>query len=209
MAGIEALPQRNRYVVEAVPESYEQTRSQGLEYMVSVDTVRPCIAFCCDKDAADMIAGALNAQVPVDVVEKPLAAWQVRDLAEEDKEGGKISGVVRITFSETMDGIEAVDDLVCERLAGDDGYLLSDIGFEVVGHEKDNVILVKVTANASEFFTEEELSEQCQNCGRLFKEDELVNPIPDLEQRVAPGEVMPSGECPACGAVCHTVKADE
>ena len=171
-----------------------------------IEDIDPRIACCDCKDAADMIADALNAQVPVDALEKPLAAWQVRDLAEEDKQGN-ISGVVRITFDETMDGIEAVDDLVVERLAGEDGYLLSDIAFEVVGHEKDNVILVKVTAHASEFFTEEELSEQCQNCDRLFKEDELINPIPDLEQRVAPGEIMPSGECPACGAVCHTVKA--
>lgn len=43
---------------------------------------------------------------------------------------------------------------------------------------------------------------ECQDCRRLI-DDELVVPIPDLEQRVAPGEPMPSGECPHCGAVCH------
>ena len=37
-------------------------------------------------------------------------------------------------------------------------------------------------------------------------EDELVNPIPDLAQRALPGEPMPSGECPACGAVCQPVE---
>ena len=204
MGEVEALPKRNHYTVAETPPG--DARNFGFNWRVLIEGIDPRVACCDCKDAADMIADALNAQVPVDALEKPLAAWQVRDLAEEDKQGN-ISGVVRITFDETMDGIEAVDDLVVERLAGEDGYLLSDIAFEVVGHEKDNVILVKVTAHASEFFTEEELSEQCQNCDRLFKEDELINPIPDLEQRVAPGEIMPSGECPACGAVCHTVKA--
>jgi len=204
MGEVEALPRRNHYTVAETPPG--DVRNFGFNWRVLIEDIDPRIACCDRKDAADMIADALNAQVPVDALEKPLAAWQVRHLAAEDKQGN-ISGVVRITFDETMDGIEAVDDLVVERLAGEDGYLLSDIAFEVVGHEKDNVILVKVTAHASEFFTEEELSEQCQNCDRLFKEDELINPIPDLEQRVAPGEIMPSGECPACGAVCHTVKA--
>jgi len=204
MGEVEVLPRRNHYTVAETPPG--DVRNLGFNWRVLIENIDPRVACCDCKDTADMIADALNAQVPVDALEKPLAAWQVRDLAEEDKQGN-ISGVVRITFDETMDGIEAVDDLVVERLAGEDGYLLSDIAFEVVGHEKDNVILVKVTAHASEFFTEEELSEQCQNCDRLFKEDELINPIPDLEQRVAPGEIMPSGECPACGAVCHTVKA--
>ena len=44
---------------------------------------------------------------------------------------------------------------------------------------------------------------ECQNCKFMGREEELVNPIPDIEQRVGPGEPMPSGECPACGAVCH------
>lgn len=47
---------------------------------------------------------------------------------------------------------------------------------------------------------------ECQSCGFMGREEELVNPIPDLEQRVGPGEAMPSGECPACGAVCHPTK---
>ena len=34
----------------------------------------------------------------------------------------------------------------------------------------------------------------------------LVNdtePIGDLEQRIAPGETVPAGECPECGALAH------
>ena len=206
MAGIEALPQRNHYVV--VPETNDELLEHGLKFRVAVEGIHPCIAYCEEIDAADMIGNALNAQVPVDVIETPLTAWQVRDMAEA-VEGTKISWVARITFGDIGDEMDTVNEVVCTQLAGDNEGLLSDITFEVVGHEKDSVILVRVTADASEFFIEEELTEQCQNCQRLFIEDELINPIPDLTQRVAPGEVMPSGECPACGAVCHTVKADE
>lgn len=44
---------------------------------------------------------------------------------------------------------------------------------------------------------------RCQNCGAVRDAEELVRPIPDVEERVAPGETMPYGECPDCGAVCH------
>ena len=46
---------------------------------------------------------------------------------------------------------------------------------------------------------------RCENCGNLYLFSELTNPIHDLHERVAPGEPMPSGECPAaeCRAVCH------
>jgi hypothetical protein len=44
---------------------------------------------------------------------------------------------------------------------------------------------------------------ECQNCGGTYPESGLVTPIPDLEERVAPGESMPAGECPVCGALCH------
>jgi hypothetical protein len=50
------------------------------------------------------------------------------------------------------------------------------------------------------------MSEQheCQNCAELWGEEELKE-IKDIFQRVAPGEPMPSGECPECGALCHPV----
>lgn len=52
---------------------------------------------------------------------------------------------------------------------------------------------------------------ECQNCSKRWKMGELINPIPDLEERVAPGEPMPAGECPDedCGAVCHVVEVLE
>jgi len=49
--------------------------------------------------------------------------------------------------------------------------------------------------------TEPDLQE-CQNCGSVWDAEDLRE-VEDLHMRVAPGEPMPSGECPSCGAVCH------
>ena len=42
----------------------------------------------------------------------------------------------------------------------------------------------------------------CQNCRKAWAETDL-DPIEHLEERVAPGERMPAGQCPDCDAVCH------
>jgi len=46
---------------------------------------------------------------------------------------------------------------------------------------------------------------RCQNCGKLWGEDKIVplDEVRDLLQRIAPGERVPEGECPECGALCH------
>lgn len=46
---------------------------------------------------------------------------------------------------------------------------------------------------------------ECQNCQMVWA-DKVLKDVRDLTQRVAPGEPMPSGECPSCGAVCHPVE---
>ena len=48
----------------------------------------------------------------------------------------------------------------------------------------------------------------CQNCD-LDWPDSFLNEVVDLSMRVSPGEVMPSGECPSCQAVCHPVEDGE
>jgi len=45
----------------------------------------------------------------------------------------------------------------------------------------------------------------CQNCGKEWDNGQL-NPIQDIHQRVEPGEPMPSGECPDCGALCQLIR---
>jgi len=50
---------------------------------------------------------------------------------------------------------------------------------------------------------------ECGNCGRVSDESELrhVFPdIPDLTERIAPGEPVPFGECPGCGALVHAMR---
>lgn len=43
---------------------------------------------------------------------------------------------------------------------------------------------------------------ECQDCGKAWTYDQLGD-IHDLEARLEPGDPMPAGECPECGALCH------
>ena len=45
---------------------------------------------------------------------------------------------------------------------------------------------------------------QCQNCDWVGSDGE-TNDIEDFSLRVSPGEIVPVGECPDCGAVCHYI----
>lgn len=45
---------------------------------------------------------------------------------------------------------------------------------------------------------------QCQNCRfRCWQRD--LNDLQDVLERVEPGDIMPAGECPECGAASHIV----
>ena len=47
----------------------------------------------------------------------------------------------------------------------------------------------------------------CDNCGLFFRhESELGAVFPRIHrllERIAPGEIVPSGECPSCGSLVH------
>ena len=50
---------------------------------------------------------------------------------------------------------------------------------------------------------------ECGNCGKVWDEEELTRvfpDIPDLAERIAPGEPVPFGECPDCGALVHAIR---
>lgn len=49
----------------------------------------------------------------------------------------------------------------------------------------------------------------CDNCNWTGPDEELnveFPDIPDLMERIEPGGVVPSGECPACECLCYPVE---
>jgi hypothetical protein len=48
---------------------------------------------------------------------------------------------------------------------------------------------------------------QCENCGKFFGNTwEFDQEVDDLLERVSPGEIMPYGQCPDCGALVHATR---
>jgi hypothetical protein len=49
---------------------------------------------------------------------------------------------------------------------------------------------------------------KCQGCDKVMTEKQVIplENVPDLLQRIAPGEVVPFGECRECGALCHKIE---
>jgi hypothetical protein len=47
----------------------------------------------------------------------------------------------------------------------------------------------------------------CQNCGKTFP-DHKLNEIGSggFWERVQPGDIMPTGECPSCGSLCTPIQ---
>lgn len=43
----------------------------------------------------------------------------------------------------------------------------------------------------------------CDNCTWIGEPDLTLTDIPDLLERIEPGGIVPSGECPKCGALCY------
>ena len=41
----------------------------------------------------------------------------------------------------------------------------------------------------------------CPGCESRVTDDRLVYPVPDVQEKVLPGEPMPYGECPECGSL--------
>jgi hypothetical protein len=46
----------------------------------------------------------------------------------------------------------------------------------------------------------------CANCGKGWTENQLAEITHGYWERVSPGEISPSGECPECGALCHPIE---
>jgi hypothetical protein len=46
----------------------------------------------------------------------------------------------------------------------------------------------------------------CQNCRKTFETIDLDEITHGFWERVSPSEIMPAGECPECGALCHPLE---
>lgn len=46
---------------------------------------------------------------------------------------------------------------------------------------------------------------ECSDCG-ITGDVETLDQIRNFWDRVTPGEIMPAGECPHCGALCHATQ---
>jgi len=57
-------------------------------------------------------------------------------------------------------------------------------------------------AHASDYAKDIFTLSVCQNCEKMHS-DQTLEENKDFDQRVSPGEICPSGQCPDCGAVCH------
>ena len=44
---------------------------------------------------------------------------------------------------------------------------------------------------------------ECPNCRARHNALDLIWPIPDVCEKVLPGEIMPLGECPDCGELIY------
>jgi len=52
---------------------------------------------------------------------------------------------------------------------------------------------------------------RCENCDFTCLEHNIAIRFPEIEglgQRVLPGELVPAGECPLCGALMHIIKPE-
>jgi hypothetical protein len=43
----------------------------------------------------------------------------------------------------------------------------------------------------------------CEDCGERFTDEQDLDVIDDMHERVDSGEIMPCGQCPKCGCLCH------
>jgi len=49
---------------------------------------------------------------------------------------------------------------------------------------------------------------QCANCCEMWREDQL-HAIEHWFERCEPGEIIPTGQCPECGALCYWMNGEE
>lgn len=49
---------------------------------------------------------------------------------------------------------------------------------------------------------------RCANCGKVHSDQTMVHEVRRLTERICPGDVVPEGECPDCGAFCFPLEKE-
>jgi hypothetical protein len=138
-----------------------------------------------------------------------IALGRALDTAMESLEA--VRGVLKVLGSTTPETSELITTLT--RFTERDRPKRPVRGGTLIDHlnrEYQRAKAVSIAAKDRELKAQAEESPRvsCDNCqwtGRERDCSEIVN----LTQRVAPGEVMPAGECPDCGALCHLLENEE
>ena len=82
---------------------------------------------------------------------------------------------------------------------------------ECVEYDGINVALECLTCSTV-LLTQDKPAIECGNCdwtGTIEDVEVSVKSIPHLFERTMPGEIMPAGECPECGALAHDIAQEE
>tara|TARA_B100000929_G_scaffold214052_1_gene171014 strand:+ start:8673 stop:10298 length:1626 start_codon:yes stop_codon:yes gene_type:complete len=105
-------------------------------------------------------------------------------------------------FGDPEGGIFAVQKDRIDGLSGRaNGWILSPMGGVLdISHLRKLKDQIVTAAN--------ERKVACANCEWIGDEDEC-RPIEHISERVMPGEIMPAGECPKCGAVAHIISDED
>jgi hypothetical protein len=159
------------------------------------------LAHFCDRNSIDLQARLANAVMQYDAetdnqgkqfltpAPQTLTTTQILALLETKEGHAAMRSTLKAFFpyigtSEQFSGSECIDRL---------NEWWEAEGGEIEDQEEEDAPL-----SSGEGLT------KCQDCGTIRPECDL-NEIQDFEQRVTPGEPLPLGECPDCGALCHHV----
>lgn len=111
----------------------------------------------------------------MEVMEQPYSTEEIIKRVDKD---GRITGIIRVELKDIVNypGVDLEDtlDLFSERLVG--SPLLCSIDYEVVGHEPNNTLLIKVTGDTELLGLDDYVGE------KLCRFDEMVEKMDYLKQ---------------------------
>ena len=107
---------------------------------------------------------------------------------------------------------KAIEKVVQQLLIDEDAVIVGSEGSEEWGGFLHHIRLVAnhLTLGLPMFLEHEGRIAMCDNCDS--ETAYMINEwqtIPDLAQRIEPGDRLPACECPICGALCYPDKEEE